>query len=147
MKSACAWAKLSASTRVAKHFELVIEDVAFVFRHTPAMYHSRKPRWMAFTSFAPRCRLTHMAAAGDVRNYKSLANVERAFRSFKPSTLKVRRFITVWLIGYASHIFLCMLAYYVEVAHARSLAWSSAFRRCRPGARRQALTQVARDTL
>jgi transposase len=58
---------------------------------------------------------THMAAADCVRNYKSLANVERAFRSFKTIDLKQVRLIHHRLADRVrSHIFLCMLAYYVE---------------------------------
>ena len=57
---------------------------------------------------------THMAAADCVRNYKSLANVERAFRSFKTIDLKVRPIHHRLADRVRSHIFLCMLAYYVE---------------------------------
>ena len=55
-----------------------------------------------------------MDAATCVRTYKSLALVERAFRSIKTMDLKVRP-IHHHLEGRVrSHIFLCMLAYYVE---------------------------------
>lgn len=55
-----------------------------------------------------------MAAADCVRNYKSLANVERAFRSLKTVDLKVRPIHHRLAERVRSHIFLCMLAYYVE---------------------------------
>ncbi len=49
-----------------------------------------------------------------IANYKSLAQVERAFRSIKTMDLKVRT-IHHHLEGRVrAHIFLCMLAYYVE---------------------------------
>src|SRR2546427_7080766 len=55
-----------------------------------------------------------MDAATCVRTYKSLAQVERAFRSLKTMDLKVRP-IHHHLEGRVrAHIFLCMLAYYVE---------------------------------
>jgi hypothetical protein len=55
-----------------------------------------------------------MDAATCVRTYKSLAQVERAFRSLKTVDLKVRP-IHHHLEGRVrAHIFLCMLAYYVE---------------------------------
>jgi hypothetical protein len=55
-----------------------------------------------------------MDGADCVRNYKSLANVERAFRSLKTVDLKVRPIHHRLADRVRSHIFLCMLAYYVE---------------------------------
>jgi hypothetical protein len=55
-----------------------------------------------------------MDAATCVRNYKSLANVERAFRSIKTIDLKVRPIRHRLEYRVRAHIFLCMLAYYVE---------------------------------
>jgi hypothetical protein len=55
-----------------------------------------------------------MSAADAVRNYKALANVERAFRSLKTVDLKVRPIHHRLEDRVRAHIFLCMLAYYVE---------------------------------
>ena len=53
--------------------------------------------------------------SGDVvRNYKGLSSVERAFRSFKTVDLKVRPIHHRLEARVRAHIFLCMLAYYVE---------------------------------
>ena len=49
-----------------------------------------------------------------VRSYKLLTQVERAFRSFKTIALKVRPIFHNLEIRVRTHIFLCMLAYYVE---------------------------------
>ena len=49
-----------------------------------------------------------------VRNYKSLAKVERAFRSLKTIDLQVRPIHHRTADRVRAHIFLCMLAYYVE---------------------------------
>src|SRR6202521_4831491 len=57
---------------------------------------------------------TQMDAPECVRNYKSLANVERAFRSLKTIDLKVRPIHHRKADRVRAHIFLCMLAYYVE---------------------------------
>src|SRR6266705_6778738 len=57
---------------------------------------------------------SQMAAADCVRHYKSLANVERAFRSIKTIDLKVRPIHHRTADRVRAHIFLCMLAYYVE---------------------------------
>jgi len=55
-----------------------------------------------------------MDEADVVRNYKQLSNVERAFRSFKGIDLKVRPIYHHLEDRVPTHIFLCMLAYYVE---------------------------------
>jgi hypothetical protein len=55
-----------------------------------------------------------MDAATCVRTYKSLAQVERAFRSIKTMDLKVRPIHHRLENRVRAHIFLCMLAYYVE---------------------------------
>ena len=49
-----------------------------------------------------------------VRSYKSLNDVERAFRSLKTVDLKVRPIHHRLAERVSSHIFVCMLAYYVE---------------------------------
>ena len=55
-----------------------------------------------------------LASEDTVRAYKDLSTVERAFRSLKTVDLKVRP-IFHWLDDrIRAHVFLCMLAYYVE---------------------------------
>jgi hypothetical protein len=55
-----------------------------------------------------------------VRAYKSLSTVERAFRSYKTVDLKVRPIHHRLAFRARVHVFLCMLAYYVEW-HMRSV--------------------------
>ena len=55
-----------------------------------------------------------MDAPECVRSYKSLANVERAFKSMKTIDLKVRPIHHRLADRVRAHILLCMLAYYVE---------------------------------
>jgi len=55
-----------------------------------------------------------MDEADVARSYKQLSNVERAFRSFKGIDLKVRPIYHHLEDRVRAHIFLCMLAYYVE---------------------------------
>jgi transposase len=57
-----------------------------------------------------------------VRAYKSLSTVERAFRSYKTMDLKVRPICHRLEGRVRAHIFLCMLAYYVEWHLRSSLA-------------------------
>jgi len=55
-----------------------------------------------------------LSASQTVRAYKDLALVERAFRSTKTVDLKIRPIYHRLADRVRSHVFLCMLAYYVE---------------------------------
>jgi hypothetical protein len=55
-----------------------------------------------------------MTADDTVRSYKLLGQVERAFRSLKTIDLKVRPIRHRTANRVRAHIFLCMLAYYVQ---------------------------------
>ena len=60
--------------------------------------------------------------AATVRSYKSLSQVERAFRCIKTVDLHVRP-VHHWLADRVrAHVFLCMLAYYLEWHMRRKLA-------------------------
>jgi DDE family transposase len=99
--------------KVAKHFELVIGDNTFAFsrkRGAIAAEAALDGLYIIRTSVAA----AQMDSADCVRNYKALANVERAFRSLKTIDLKVRPIHHRTADRVRSHIFLCMLAYYVE---------------------------------
>ncbi len=99
--------------KMAKHFELAIGENTFTFaRKTDAIAAEAAldGLYIIRTSVPP----TQMDSADCVRNYKSLANVERAFRSLKTIDLKVRPIHHRTADRVRAHIFLCMLAYYVE---------------------------------
>jgi transposase len=99
--------------KVAKHFALDIEDHRFGFHRLEDNIASEAALdgiYVIRTSVAKK----QMTAAGCVRNYKSLADVERAFRSMKTIDLKIRPIHHHLADRVRSHIFLCMLAYYVE---------------------------------
>ena len=105
--------KLINQYKVAKHFELTIGEAAFSFRRKPesiAAEAALDGLYIIRTSVPAQ----QMEAADCVRNYKSLANVERAFRSLKTIDLKVRPIHHRLAERVRAHIFLCMLAYYVE---------------------------------
>lgn len=55
-----------------------------------------------------------MSGEAAVRSYKQLSHVERAFRSLKGVDLKVRQIYHNLEGRVGAHIFLSMLAYYVE---------------------------------
>jgi transposase len=99
--------------KVAKHFELAIHNHSFTFSRIAnniAAEAALDGLYIIRTSLTSQ----RMDAATCVRTYKSLAQVERAFRSIKTMDLRVRP-IHHHLEGRVrAHIFLCMLAYYVE---------------------------------
>jgi transposase len=99
--------------KVAKHFELAIGDRTFTFarKHDSiAAEAALDGLYIIRTSVSA----AQMDASQCVRNYKALANVERAFRSLKTIDLKVRPIHHRTADRVRAHIFLCMLAYYVE---------------------------------
>ena len=105
--------KLINQYKVAKHFELAIGETTFTFarkRPSIAAEAALDGIYIIRTSVSA----AQMDAPDCVRNYKSLANVERAFRSLKTIDLKVRPIHHRLADRVRAHILLCMLAYYVE---------------------------------
>jgi transposase len=99
--------------KVAKHFELAIGENSFIFARNSnsiAAEAALDGIYIIRTSVSA----TQMDAPQCVRNYKALANVERAFRSLKTVDLKVRPIHHRTADRVRAHILLCMLAYYVE---------------------------------
>ena len=99
--------------KVAKHFELAIGENTFTFARKLEGITAEAALdgiYIIRTSVPA----AQMDAPDCVRNYKSLANVERAFRSLKTIDLKVRPIHHRTADRVRAHIFLCMLAYYVE---------------------------------
>jgi transposase len=99
--------------KVAKHFELLIANDSFTFtRKTDSI--AAEAALDGLYIIRTSVKAQRMDAPTCVRTYKSLAQVERAFRAIKTMDLKVRP-IHHHLEGRVrAHFFLCMLAYYVE---------------------------------
>src|SRR3954467_10331132 len=107
--------------KVAKHFALTITDDAFRF--------SRKESAIAAEAaldgfYVVRTNLpaATLDDAGTVRAYKSLAHVERAFRSLKGIDLRIRPLFHWLAPRVRAHVFLCLLAYHAEWHMRRKLA-------------------------
>jgi hypothetical protein len=107
--------------KVGKHFELTLRDADFSYRRNAAKIEEESALdgiYVIRASVSPEA----FAAEDAVRAYKDLSKVERAFRSIKTVDLKIRP-IFHWLDDrIRSHVFLCMLAYYVEWHMRRKLA-------------------------
>jgi hypothetical protein len=99
--------------KMAKHFEMTITDDRFSYRRKPASIAAEAPLdglYVVRTSLP----VAAISAEDTVRSYKALARVERAFRALKSIDLAIRP-VHHWLEPRVrAHVFLCMLAYYVE---------------------------------
>jgi transposase len=99
--------------KVAKHFELDIRDHVFSF-HRKQEEIAQEAALDGIYILRTSVTAAQMNSDDCVRNYKSLAQVERAFRSLKTMDLKIRPIHHRLADRVRAHIFLCMLAYYVE---------------------------------
>ena len=98
---------------MAKHFELSITDTSLTFqRKTEAIEaEAALDGLYVIRTSLPAAQLD---ANATVAAYKSLAHVERAFRTIKTVDLNVRPVFHYNESRVRAHVFLCMLAYYVE---------------------------------
>jgi hypothetical protein len=107
--------------KVAKHFRLTITDTAFEFMRDEAAI-AREAALDGFYVLRTSVPAETLDAAATVLAYKSLAHVERAFRSLKSIDLDIRPVHHRLAGRVRAHVFLCMLAYYVAWHMRRKLA-------------------------
>lgn len=113
--------KVINSRNVAKHFTLKITSRRFSYARNEAKIREEAALdgiYVIRTSVPAE----EMAPADAVGAYKSLSRVERAFRCMKTMDLKVRPIHHRLEDRVKAHVFLCMLAYYVEWHMRRALA-------------------------
>lgn len=113
--------KILGHYKVAKHFVLKIHDGGFEWarRRDSIRKESELDGIYVIRTSEPLQRLT---AENTVRSYKSLSQVERMFRCLKGLDLLVRPIRHRTEDRVPAHIFLCMLAYYVEWHMRQALA-------------------------
>ena len=99
--------------KMAKHFALEIGDTAFSYnrKEDGIREEAALDGLYVIRTSVPESVLT---AEKTVEAYKSLARVERAFRSLKTVDLEIRPIHHRLSDRVKAHVFLCMLAYYVE---------------------------------
>ena len=105
--------KVISKYKVAKHFDLDIKDGAFEFTINAdrvAAEAALDGLYIIRTSVAAET----MSSEAAVLNYKKLAEAERAFRTLKGVDLHVRPIRHRLEERVKAHIFLSMLAYYVQ---------------------------------
>jgi len=113
--------KVINAYKVGKHFKTRIEDGFFSWERDEVSIQREAALdgiYVIRTS-EPRERLS---AEDTVRQYKSLSQVERLFRTLKGISIRVRPIRHRTEAHVRAHIFLCMLAYYVEWHMRQALA-------------------------
>ena len=105
--------KVIGTYKMAKHFHLDITDTSFSYRRNEEAIAAEAA---LDGLYIVRTNLTadELDAEATVRAYKGLSVVERAFRSYKTVDLKVRPIYHYSAERVRAHVFLCMLAYYLE---------------------------------
>ena len=99
--------------KMSKHFELDIADESFAYRRKDEAIEAEAALdglYVVRTSLPEET----LDAERTVSAYKGLNRVERAFRSLKTVDLKVCPIYHYTADRVRAHVFLCMLAYYVE---------------------------------
>jgi hypothetical protein len=113
--------RIEATSKVTKHFSWEITDTSFNFKRDEGRIAAEAARdgiYVLRTSVAP----DRLSTTEVVASYKSLAHVERAFRSLKTVEIELRPIHHRKPDRVRAHVFLCMLAYYVEWHMRRALA-------------------------
>jgi Transposase DDE domain len=107
--------------KMGKHFELTIKDGLFQYarRAHEIEREAQLDGIYVIRTSEPRSRLS---AEDTVRSYKNLAQVEHAFRCLKGIDILVRPIRHHDEQRVKAHLFLCMLAYYVEWHMRKALA-------------------------
>ncbi len=107
--------------KVGKHFATTIADGQFSFSRRDAAI-AREAQLDGIYVIRTSEPETALPAEQAVRSYKNLAQVERAFRTLKGVDLRIRPIHHRNDTRVRAHIFLCLLAYYVEWQMRRALA-------------------------
>ena len=99
--------------KVAKHFKMTITE-DFISWQRKAEAIESEARLDGFYIIRTRVEEKELSANETVKVYKGLSLVEQAFRSLKAVDLKIRPIFHHLADRVKAHVFLCMLAYYVE---------------------------------
>lgn len=112
--------KVLGRFKMGKHFKLTIEDDSFRYeRDTSAI--DAEAALDGIYVVRTTVPAEQLSTTEVVRSYKSLAHVERAFRSLKTMELHIRPIHHRKEERVRAHVLLCMLAYYVEWHMRRAL--------------------------
>lgn len=107
--------------KVGKHFILTITEESFSYQRD-AVRIAEEAALDGIYVIRTSVSKEELDTEEIVRAYKDLTGVERAFRSYKTVDLKVRPIYHYLANRVRAHVFLCMLAYYIEWHMRKALA-------------------------
>jgi transposase len=107
--------------KMGKHYKIQIEEDGFHYERKPDSIE-REKKLDGIYVIRTNVKAEVLSSPDVVRSYKQLSVVERAFRCLKTVDLKVRPIHHRLEDRVRAHVFLCMLAYYVEWHMRRTLA-------------------------
>jgi transposase len=107
--------------KVAKHFQLVIEDGRFAYARDEQAI-SEQAALDGFYLLRTSVGADELSSQAVVRAYKALAHAEQAFRAMKSPELEIRPIHHRLEERVRAHVFLCMLAYTIRFELEQRLA-------------------------
>lgn len=113
--------KVIGRRKVGKHFDLTITDDQLSFTRNDAAI-AKEAALDGFYVLRTNVPAEDVNTDDTVRAYKSLARVERAFRCIKATDLDIRPIYHYVSPRVRAHVFMCMLAYYLEWHMRQALA-------------------------
>ena len=105
--------KIKDKYKMAKHFILEISEDKFTYIRNEAGI-AQEEHLDGFYVIRTSLKEEDMVMKEVVKSYKDLSKVERAFRSLKTVDLHIRPIYHHRAKRVRAHVFLCMLAYYIE---------------------------------
>lgn len=105
--------KVIGRFNVGKHFDLDIRDGHFTFARKTERIEQEQALDGIYIIRARKDR-QELSPEDTVRTYKSLGQVEQAFHCMKSLDIRIRPIHHHTVAHVKAHIFICMLAYYVE---------------------------------
>lgn len=105
--------RLLGRFKMGKHYQIQIEEDSFRYERK-ANSIEREKKLDGIYVIRTNVPAESMSGSEVVHSYKQLSGVERAFRSLKTVDLHVRPIHHRLADRVRAHVFLCMLAYYVE---------------------------------
>lgn len=105
--------KILDKHKMGKHFELVFEDGEFTYERKHQQINDEAALDGIYV-VRTNVDKDDLPAEQVVGAYKGLSRVERAFRSLKTVDLKIRPIFHYNADRVRAHVFICMLAYYLE---------------------------------
>ena len=113
--------KVQGRYKMGKHFQLTIQDGLFQWERNADTIRQEAQLDGIYVIRTSETK-DRLSAEETVRRYKSLSQVERTFRAMKGIDILVRPIRHRTQERVPAHIFLCMLAYYVQWHMRRALA-------------------------